>query len=50
MNQTTNRSLATAVLPLPGDTTVTALVRRVVFAGLLLVAVTILASIALATS
>jgi hypothetical protein len=50
MRQTTDRPLASAVLSLPGDNTVTALVRRVVFAGLLLAALTILASIALATS
>jgi hypothetical protein len=48
MRETTDRSLASAV-PVPGDSTVAALVRRVVFAGLLLVALTILASIALAT-
>jgi hypothetical protein len=49
MRETIVRSIALA-LPVPGDTTVAALVRRVVLAGLLLVGLTILASIALATS
>jgi hypothetical protein len=48
MSQRPDRSIAT-VLPLPDDSTVVALVRRVVFAGLLLAALTILASVALAT-
>ena len=48
MRQTIARSIAVA-LPVPGDTTVAALVRRVVFAGILLAALTILASIALVT-
>jgi hypothetical protein len=48
MSQRPDRSIAT-VLSLPDDSTVVALVRRVVFAGVLLAALTILASIALAT-
>jgi hypothetical protein len=49
MRETIVRSIALA-LPGPGDSTVAALVRRVVLAGVLLAALTILASIALVTS
>ena len=49
MRETIVRSIALA-LPVPGDSTVAALVRRVVLAGLLLAALTILASIALVTT
>jgi hypothetical protein len=48
MRDTTDRSIASA-LPVPDDSTMAALVRRVVLAGLLLATLTILASIALTT-